>query len=142
MWRLFIPSFTVVYRILGSKTKNTVYSSFLSLTVEKTISYYYLLSLLVPIISYYSFLRGDRLITGGGGYPRRCQANSRRMCGRAFPEHVQEISGNKSGTCPGTFREMSGKKSGNFPVNFQNKSRKCPGSFREIPRKCPGMKNL
>ena len=32
-----------------------MYSSFLSLTVEKTISYYYLLSLLVPIISYYSF---------------------------------------------------------------------------------------
>ena len=48
----------LVYRILGSKTKNTVYSSFLSLTVEKTISYYYLLSLLVPIISYYSFLGG------------------------------------------------------------------------------------
>ena len=45
----------LVYRILGSKTTNTVYSSFLSLTVEKPISYYYLLSLLVPIISYYSF---------------------------------------------------------------------------------------
>ena len=58
----------LVYRILGSKTKNTVYSSFLSLTVEKTISYYYLLSLLVPIISYYSFFGGDRLLTGGGGY--------------------------------------------------------------------------
>merc|ERR1712078_19435 len=50
--------FLLVYRILGSKTKNTVYSSFLSLTVEKTISYYYLLSLLIPIISYYSFLGG------------------------------------------------------------------------------------
>ena len=49
----------IVYRILGSKTKNTVYSSFLSLTVEKTISYYYLLSLLVPIISYYSFWGGS-----------------------------------------------------------------------------------
>ena len=32
-----------------------MYSSFVSLTVEKTISYYYLLFLLVPIISYYSF---------------------------------------------------------------------------------------
>ena len=56
-----------VYRILGSKTKNTVYSSFLSLTVEKTISYYYLLSLLVPIISYYSFFGGggSQVRTGG-----------------------------------------------------------------------------
>ena len=51
--------FLRVYRILGSKTKNTVYSSFLSLTVEKTFSYYYLLSLLVPISSYYSFFRGS-----------------------------------------------------------------------------------
>ena len=50
--------FLIVYRILESKTKDTVYSSFLSLTVEKTISYYYLLSLLVPIISYYSFFGG------------------------------------------------------------------------------------
>jgi hypothetical protein len=34
----------------SSTTKITVYSSFLSLTVEKTISYDYLSSLLVPII--------------------------------------------------------------------------------------------
>ena len=53
--------------MLGAKTKNTVYSSFLSLTVEKTISYFYLLSLLVPIISYYSFW-GGALFTGGSGY--------------------------------------------------------------------------
>ena len=33
--------FGLVCRILGSKAKNTVYSSFLSLTVEKTISYYF-----------------------------------------------------------------------------------------------------
>ena len=56
--RGFFFVFLLVYRIPGSKTKNTVYSSFLSLTVEKTISYYYLLSLLVPIISYYSFFWG------------------------------------------------------------------------------------
>ena len=55
---MFFFFLLLVYRILGSKTKNTVYSSFLSLTVEKTISYYYLLSLLVPIISYYSFFWG------------------------------------------------------------------------------------
>ena len=52
--------FFLVYVILGPKTKNTVYSRFLSLTVEKTISYYYLLSLLVPIISYYSFFLGRK----------------------------------------------------------------------------------
>ena len=50
------------YRVLGSTAKNTVYSSFLSLTVEKTISYYYLLSLLVPIISYYSFFSSVRRV--------------------------------------------------------------------------------
>ena len=43
----------LVYRIPGSKTKNIVYSSFLSLTVEKTIYYHYLLSLVFPIIPFF-----------------------------------------------------------------------------------------
>merc|ERR1712078_34602 len=70
--------FLLVYRILGSKTKNTVCRSFLSLTVEKTISYYYLLSLLIPIISYYSFV-------GGGFINRRW----RLFCGHTegLPQH-------------------------------------------------------
>ena len=42
----FVFCWSVVY-------EKYMYRSFLSLTVEKTISYYYLLSLLFPVISYY-----------------------------------------------------------------------------------------
>ena len=56
-WHVIFCFALLVYSI----SEITVYSRFLSLTVEKTISYYYLLSLLVPIISYYSFFWAENL---------------------------------------------------------------------------------
>ena len=54
---------------------------------------------------------------------------------RKLPGHVREISGNKSGKCPGNFREMSGK----FPGIFREFSGTFPGHFREISGTFPGQ---